>query len=74
MNTFCMVFHVRWTFLTTSLRNPHQRENPSRAETLQNVFSHILYAQVMLNILCKVEDHENHARWIHLATILNMGK
>ena len=26
----------------------------------------------MLNILHKVEDHENHVRWIYLTTILNM--
>ena len=27
----------------------------------------------MLNTLRKVEDHENHVRWIYLATVLNMG-
>ena len=24
--------------------------------------------------LCKVEYHENHARWFYLTTVLNMGK
>ena len=28
---------------------------------------------IMLNALCKVEDHENHVRWIYLTTVLNMG-
>ena len=28
----------------------------------------------MLNILRKIEDHENHVRWIYLATVLNMGE
>ena len=28
----------------------------------------------MLNTLRKVEDRENHVRWIYLATVLNMGE
>ena len=28
---------------------------------------------IVLNTLHKVEDHENHARWIYLTTVLNMG-
>ena len=28
---------------------------------------------VMLNILRKVENHENHVRWIYIKTVLNMG-
>ena len=36
----------------------------------------ILYTSmhVMLNTQRKVEDHENHARWIHFATVLYMGE
>ena len=30
-------------------------------------------ALVMLNTLRKLEDHENHVRWIYLATVLYMG-
>ena len=52
---FCMVFHVRWIFLTTSLRIPPESRsdeggirrrvvrNPSHMETIQNAFSRILY-------------------------------
>ena len=29
---------------------------------------------VMLNTLRKVEDHENHVRWIYLTTVLYMGE
>ena len=29
---------------------------------------------VMLNTLCKVEDHENHVRWIYFTTVLYMGE
>ena len=29
---------------------------------------------VMLNTLHKVEDHENHVRWIYLTTVLYMGE
>ena len=29
---------------------------------------------IMLNILHKDEDHENHARWIYLTTVLNIGQ
>ena len=28
----------------------------------------------MLTTLRKVEDHENHVRWIYLKTVLNMGE
>ena len=46
---FCMVFHVRWIFLTT-----HHLRNPSRMETMQNAFS---------RILC-TSRHINHAEYI----------
>ena len=29
---------------------------------------------IMLNTLCKIEDYENHVRWIYLTTVLNMGE
>ena len=29
---------------------------------------------IVLNTLRKVEDHENHVRWIYLTTVLNMGQ
>ena len=29
---------------------------------------------IMLSTLHKIEDHENHVRWIYLATVLNMGE
>ena len=53
-----MVFHVRWIFLTTSLRIP-----PESRGTF-----------IKLNIMCKVADHENHVRWIYLTTVLCMGE
>ena len=34
------------------------------------IFSHTLKLQGMLNTLHKVENHENHARWMHLITVL----
>ena len=46
-------------------------------KTIQNSFSLILYTSrhgtlITLNILRKVEDHENHVIWIYLATVLNI--
>ena len=43
---FCMVFHVRWIFLTTSLRRRVVRRvvrNPSHMENIQDAFSRIFY-------------------------------
>ena len=53
--TFCMVFHARWIFLTTSLGDE------------LSTFSRILYTSrhvIHVNTLRKVEDHENHVIWI----------
>ena len=68
-----MVFHVRYIFLTTSLQTPseslaHMENHP------KCIFPHTLQRTlIMLNTLCKVEDHENHVRWIYLTTVLYMG-
>ena len=38
--------------------------------------SHFIQVQdtfIMVNTLRKVEDHENHARWIYLTPVHNMG-
>ena len=44
---------------------------------MQNAFSRIPYTSWHVNhvnALRKVEYHENHARWINLTTVLNMGE
>ena len=89
-----MVFHVRWIFLSTSLRIPPESlatrvglgdkwwEIHLTWETIPNEIFRILYTSryiclidlVMLNTLRKVEDHENHVRWIYLTTVLYMGE
>ena len=58
---FCMVFHVRWIFLTTSLRIPPSRvatrvgfedewwEIHLTWKTIQNAFSRILYTLMHFN-------------------------
>ena len=45
-----------------------------RVETIQNVFSRILYTLIKLSIMCKVADHKNHVRWIYLTTVFSMGE
>ena len=80
---FCMVFHVRWNFLTTSLRIPPESlvtrvgfgdewwEIHLAWKTIQNAFSRIFYTLRHFN---QVAAHENHVRWIYLTTVLCMGK
>ena len=78
---FCMVFHVRWIFLTTSLRIPPESlatrvrlrdkwwEIHLTWKTIQNAFSRILYALqvtfVMLNT-CTLRKIEDHENHVRL--------
>ena len=59
----------------------HKSPNPTRVacdETnTNNAFSCRRYTSkraIVLNILRKVVDHENHVGWIYRTTVLNMGK
>ena len=76
-----MVFHVRWIFLTTSrLRRGWDSETSgeksiSHGKPYTMLFLAYFALQgmlVMLNTLRKVEDHENHVRWIYLTTVLKV--
>ena len=69
-----MVFHVRWIFLTTSLRIPPELLATSVGFGDESAFSRIFYTLIKLNSLGKVADHENHVRWIYLTTVLCMGE
>ena len=78
---FCMVFHVRWIFLTTNLRIPPESRFGDEWwkihliwKIIQNAFSRILYTLMHFNIMRNVADHENHVRWVYLTTVLCMGK
>ena len=77
---FCMVFHVIWIFLTTSLRIPpsHLRRGWFSETSGENSISHgksyqmhffayfTLHCAKLKNMkLRKIEDHENHVRWIY---------
>ena len=49
------------------MRNPSHMENHTKCAyvALQGTL-------VMLNILCKVDDHENDVRWIYLTAVRNI--
>ena len=81
-----MVFHVRWIFLTTNLGEGLRRGWDSETSVEKSISHGKPYKMhflayftfqgtlIMLNILRKVEYHENHVRWIYLTTVLYMGE
>ena len=77
---FCMDFSPLVSEIPPSggIRRPDRGEkNPSHMENhTKCIFSHTLHFStlIMLNTLHKVEDHENHVRWIYLTTVLKMGE
>ena len=85
MYAFCICFHARWGFLTTSLRIPlkwHSGTSGEKSISHGNPYKMKFFLAyftlqgmlIMLNIMhSKVEDHENHMRWIYLRTVLNFG-
>ena len=50
------------------VRNPSRMENHTKC-----IFSHTSNFNTVEGALIKAEDHENHARWIYLTTVLSMG-
>ena len=84
----CKVFHARWIFLSTSLRispESHTMRVGFGVASISKFISHgkpykmrfltyftLKVMLIMLNILHKVKDHENHVRWIYLTTVLYM--
>ena len=74
---FCMVSHVSHFRRGWDSEMVGEKSNPSHMENhTKCIFSHTLHSQVtliILTVLRKVEDHENHVRWIHLTTVLYMG-
>ena len=74
---FCMVFHEIWIFL---FRADCERcgiwRRVVRKPYKMNFLTYLALRGklIMINTLQKLEDHENHARWIYLTIVLNMGK
>ena len=85
-----MIFHVRWMFSNHESLNPTRvakRRGWDSETSCEKSISHgkpykmhfLAYFTlqgmiVMLNTLRKIEDHENHVRWIYLTTVLYMGE
>ena len=77
-----MVLRVRWIFLSTSLIIPlafgdmfHKSISHGKPCKMHFLAYFTLQSTlVMLHMLRKVEDHENHVRWIYLTTVLYMGE
>ena len=78
---FCMVFHVRWIFLTTSLLRRWWDSETSGEKSISHGKPYRIHflayftlqgTLIVLNTLRKVEDRENHVRWIYLTTVLCM--
>ena len=78
----CMVFHVRWIFLTTRLRVSESETSSDKSIShgkpyKMRFLAYFIYTSrhvSQLNTLLKVENHENHVSWIYLTTVLYMGK
>ena len=84
---FCLNFHGRWIFLTTSLQIPPVSlamrvgfrdewwEMNLAWKTMQNAFSRILYTLTPVNhpkYIAQIWKSWNHLRWTCLTTVLNM--
>ena len=76
-----MVFHVNWIFLISESHLSRWRRGWDSETSGEKSISHgkpykmhfLAYFTlqgmlVMINTLRKVEDHENHVRWIYLTT------
>ena len=69
-----MIFHVRWIFLTRSLRIPPTRvvcENSTciLSSIRDNTFLTYFTLQCTLIMLHKVEYHENRVQWVYLCSL-----
>ena len=84
---FGLVFHVRWVF-SPQISESHPSRLPWDSETSgEKSISHgkpyklhfIAYLTlqgtlIKLNTRRKVEDHEQHVRWMYLITVIYMGE
>ena len=75
--------HMRWCFRTSSLESRGWDSETTGEKSISHGKPYKMYfleyftlqcTLVMLITLRKVDDHENHVRWIYLTTVLYMWR